>query len=168
MPSVIAGDTGIPLTQRAQSFVMIPDHPNVVAPGKRPRITLSPTIVTRGGEPLIALSTPGGDQQDQALLQVMLAIVEFHLQTQAAVEAPRVQTRHLVASFDDHAMDPNLLLLDVRFTEAVEAKLKEWGHKIERRSEWNSGSAPVAVVMSPNGVISAGADPYRSRYADGW
>ena len=168
MPSVIAGDTGIPLTQRAQSFVMIPDHPNVVAPGKRPRITLSPTIVTRGGEPLIALSTPGGDQQDQALLQVMLAIVEFGLQPQAAVEAPRVQTRHLVASFDDHAMDPNLLLLDVRFTEAVEAKLKEWGHEIERRSEWNSGSAPVAVVMSPNGVISAGADPYRSRYADGW
>ena len=168
MPSVIAADTGIPLTQRAQSFLMIPDHPNVVEPRKRPRITLSPTIVTHRGQPFLALSTPGGDQQDQALLQVMLAISEFRLNPQAAVEAPRLQTRHMVASFDDHAMEPNLLLLDERIAPSVEVQLKEWGHQIERRSKWNSGSAPVAVLFLPNGVISAGADPYGYRYADAW
>ena len=168
MPSVIAGDTGIPLTQRAQSFLMIPDHPNVVEPRKRPRITLSPTIVTRRGQPFLALSTPGGDQQDQALLQVMLAVMEFRLNPQAAVEAPRIQTRHMVASFDDHAMEPNLLLLDERINPPVEVQLKEWGHQVERRSRWNSGSAPVAVLFLPNGVISAGADPYGYRYADAW
>ncbi len=168
MPSVIAADTGIPLTQRAQSFLMIPDHPNVVEPRKRPRITLSPTIVTHRGQPFLALSTPGGDQQDQALLQVMLAISEFRLNPQAAVEAPRLQTRHMVASFDDHAMEPNLLLIDERIAPSVEVQLKEWGHQIERRSKWNSGSAPVAVLFLPNGVISAGADPYGYRYADAW
>ena len=168
MPSVIAADTGIPLTQRAQSFLMIPDHPNVVEPGKRPRITLSPTLVTRQGRPVMALSTPGGDQQDQALLQVMLAILEFRLNPQAAVEAPRFQTRHMVASFDDHAMDANLLLLDERIPDSVEEALKKLGHQIERRNRWNSGSAPVAVLRTANGVISAGADPYGYRYADAW
>ena len=168
MPSVIAGDTGIPLTQRAQSFLMIADHPNVVAPGKRPRITLSPTIVTRQGEPVMALSTPGGDQQDQALLQVMLAALLFHFNPQAAVEAPRFQTRHLVASFDDHAMEPNKLLLDERTPEGVLEALLDRGHDIERRSRWDSGSAPVALKVLRNGVIEAGADPYGFRYADAW
>jgi gamma-glutamyltranspeptidase/glutathione hydrolase len=168
MPSVIAGDTGIPLTQRAQSFVMIPNHPNVVEPGKRPRITLSPTLVTRGGQPFMALSTPGGDQQDQALLQVLLAVVTMGMNPQTAVEAPRFQTRHLVSSFDDHAMEANSLLLDERIPRAVMQQLQALGHKIERRSRWNSGSAPVALKVLPNGVIEGGADPYGYRYADGW
>ena len=168
MPSVIAGDTGVPLTQRAQSFLLMPDHPNVVEPGKRPRITLSPTIVTKGGEPYMTLSTPGGDQQDQALLQVLLAAMLFDFNPQAAVEAPRLQTRHLVASFDDHAMDPNKLLLDERVPESVLQQLLEMGHDIERRSRWDSGSAPTALRVLPNGVIEAGADPYAFRYADGW
>lgn len=168
MPSVIAGDTGIPLTQRAQSFLMIPDHPNVVEPGKRPRITLSPMIVTRRGEPFLALSTPGGDMQDQSLLQVFLATILAHMNPQAAVEAPRFQVRHLVSSFDDHAMEPNLLLLDERIPFEVLQELQRRGHQIERRSRWRSGSAPVAVKQRPNGVIEAGAGPYGYRYADGW
>ncbi len=168
MPSVIAGDTGIPLTQRAQSFVMIPDHPNVVEPGKRPRITLSPTLVTRGGQPFMAMSTPGGDQQDQALLQVLLAVLIMGMNPQTAVEAPRFQTRHLVSSFDDHAMEANSLLLDERIPRAVMQQLQAMGHKVERRSRWNSGSAPVALKVLPNGIIEGGADPYGYRYADGW
>ncbi len=168
MPSVIAGDTGVPLTQRAQSFLMIPDHPNVVEPGKRPRITLSPTLVTLEGRPFMVTSTPGGDQQDQALLQVLLAALEFGFNPQAAVEAPRFQSRHYVSSFDDHAMDPNLLLLDERIPAEVLMRLQSRGHKIERRSRWRSGSAPGAVKVRPNGVIEAGADPYGYRYADGW
>ena len=75
MPSVIAGDTGIPLTQRAQSFVLVPGNPNELAGGKRPRVTLSPTLVMHpDGKPFLALSTPGGDDQEQALLQLMLNV----------------------------------------------------------------------------------------------
>ena len=168
MPSVIAGDTGIPLTQRAQSFVMIPGHPNVVEPGKRPRITLSPTLVTQIGRPWMALSTPGGDQQDQALLQVLLAVIEFGLNPQAAIEAPRFQTKHMVASFDDHAIERNLLLLDERIPADVIQRLGLLGHRLERRSRWNSGSAPTAVKVHPSGAIEAGADPFAYRYAAAW
>src|ERR1019366_1643454 len=99
MPAYIAGDTGIPLTQRAQSFLLIPGHPNELGPGKRPRVTLSPTIVVGPGKNLLTLSTPGGDQQDQALLQVLFNAVEFGLNAQAAVEHPRFQSEHLVESF---------------------------------------------------------------------
>jgi gamma-glutamyltranspeptidase/glutathione hydrolase len=84
------------------------------------------------------------------------------------VEAPRFQTRHLVSSFDDHAMDPNRLLLDERIPESTLERLLDLGHEIERRSRWNSGSAPTALKVLPNGVIEAGADPYAFRYADGW
>ncbi len=168
MPSVIAGNTGIPLTQRAQSFLTIADHPNVVEPGKRPRITLTPTLVTRQGEPYMALSTPGGDQQEQALLQVLLASMLFHFNAQAAVEAPRFQSKHLVASFDDHATEPNVLLLDERMPEFVIEDLAGLGHLVELRSRRNSGSAPTTIKVLPNGVIEAGADPYAQRYAAGW
>ena len=69
LPSVIAGDTGIPLTERAQQFVLVPGNPNELAGGKRPRVTLSPTIVTAAdGKPYLAISTPGGDNQEQALI----------------------------------------------------------------------------------------------------
>ena len=168
MPAVIAGRTGIPLTQRAHSFLTIPGHPNVVEPGKRPRITLTPTLVTRDGEPFMALSTPGGDQQEQALLQVLLAALLFNFNPQAAVEAPRFQSKHLVASFDDHAMEPNVLLLDERMPDFVMEELSSRGHLVELRSKWNSGSAPTAIKVRTNGVIEAGADPYAFRYAAGW
>ena len=168
MPAVIAGRTGIPLTQRGHSFLTIPGHPNVVEPGKRPRITLTPTLVTRRGEPFMALSTPGGDQQEQALLQVLLAALVFNFNPQAAVEAPRFQSKHFVASFDDHAMEPNVLLLDERMPSFVFDELDALGHQVEMRRARNSGSAPTAVKVLRNGVIEAGADPYAFRYAAGW
>src|SRR4029453_260903 len=77
LPSVIAGDTGIPLTQRAQSFLLLPDHPNALSGGNGPRGTPTPTLVTKDGKPAMTLSTPGGDTQDQALLQIFLGVVEF-------------------------------------------------------------------------------------------
>ena len=169
LPSVIAGDTGIPLTQRAQSFLLIAGHPNVVEPGKRPRITLSPTLVTRHGQPFLALSTPGGDNQDQSLLQVLLDIIEFGFNPQTAVEAPRIQTRHLVSSFDVHAMFPNSLLVDERVSEPTFRELAARGHKVERRPAWQNGAAPTAIrFLAETGVIEAGADPYGMRYADAW
>ena len=168
MPPVIAGDTGIALTQRAQSFLLIPGHPNVLAGGKRPRITLSPTLVTRDGRPLLALSTPGGDNQDQALLQLMLNVIEFHMDTERAVEAPRFQSRHLVSSFDNHAMNPGELRLDERIRPSVLVELKKRGHRIRLNSRWGSGAAPVMIQLLPSGVIEAAADPYAYREAQAW
>jgi gamma-glutamyltranspeptidase/glutathione hydrolase len=168
LPSVIAGDTGIPLTQRAQSFLLVPGHPNELAGGKRPRVTLSPTLVTLNGKPLLAMSTPGGDVQEQAQLQILLNVLEFNMNAQNAVEAPRFQTRHLVSSFDNHAMNPGDLLLDHRLPAATLAALTARGHRVQTRSRWNSGSAPVLIRVLPNGVIEAGADPYGQRVAGAW
>lgn len=168
LPSVIAGDTGIPLTQRAQSFLLIEGHPNELAGGKRPRITLSPTLVTKRGQPYLGLSTPGGDNQDQALIQMLLNVVEFGMDAEEAVEAPRFQTRHLVSSFDNHAMNRGDLLLDDRISKAVIDDLAARGHRVSTRTRWNSGSAPVMVRMLPNGVLEAGADPYGYRAAAAW
>jgi gamma-glutamyltranspeptidase/glutathione hydrolase len=168
MPPVIAGDTGIPLTQRAQSFLLIPGHPNELAPGKRPRVTLSPTIVVGPGKNLITLSTPGGDQQDQALLQVLFANVEYGYDAQSAVENPRFQSEHYVSSFDNHEMKPGVLGLDERFASLVFQDLQKRGHKVEVKSRSDSGSAPVLIRMYPSGVIEAGADPFYYRFSQAW
>jgi gamma-glutamyltranspeptidase/glutathione hydrolase len=168
MPPVSAGDTGIPLTQRAQSFLLIPGHPNELAPGKRPRVTLSPTIVVGPGKNLLTLSTPGGDQQDQALLQVLFASVEYGLDAQTAVESPRFQSEHYVSSFDNHEMKPGVLGLDERLPSAVFQELQRRGHKVEVKSRYDSGSAPVLIRMYPSGVIEAGADPFYFRFSQAW
>ena len=165
LPSVIAGDTGIPLTERAQSFLLIPGSPNELAGGKRPRVTLSPTLVTQNGKAYLALSTPGGDNQEQSLLQVLLDVLEFGMNAQAAVEAPRFQTRHLISSFDNHAWNLGDLLLDERISIAVGADLAERGHVVGSRSRWASGAAPVLIKVLPDGVLEAGADPYGYRVA---
>lgn len=168
LPSVIAGDTGIPLTERAQSFLLVPGNPNELAGGKRPRVTLSPTLVTHmDGTPWIVLSTPGGDNQEQALIQLLLDVVLFRLNPEQAIEMPRFETRHLVSSFDNHAMNPGDLQLDDRTPQSVIENLANRGHKISTRSRWASGSAPGMVRVTPFGVIEAGADPwgYRSMRA---
>ena len=168
LPSVIAGDTGIPLTERAQSFLLVPGHPNELAGGKRPRVTLSPTIVTRDGQPSMAFSTPGGDNQEQSLIQIFLDVVEFGMGTEAAIEAPRIQTRHLVSSFDNHAMNPGDLLLDERIDPAVMAELMRREHKVGTRARFSSGAAPVLIRVTPGSVFEAGADPWAYRSARAW
>ena len=95
---------------------MMPGHANQLAPGKRPRVTLSPTLVTKDGELYMELSTPGGDNQDQALLQVLLNIIEFGMTPQEAVEAPRFQTEHFYASFDFHEFTPGRVSLEGRLS----------------------------------------------------
>jgi gamma-glutamyltranspeptidase/glutathione hydrolase len=169
LPAVVAGDTGIALTERAQSFLLIPGHPNELAGGKRPRVTLSPTLVTHAdGRPYAALSTPGGDNQEQSLLQVMLNAIDFGMSTEGAIEAPRFQTRHLVSSFDNHAWNLGDLQLDERFPPATVAALAGLGHRVQVLSRWSSGSAPVLIRMLPQGVIEAAADPYAYRVAHAW
>lgn len=168
LPSVIAGDTGIPLTQRAQSFFLLRGHPNELAGGKRPRITLSPAIVTRSGRPVLVQATPGGDNQDQALLQILLNVLDFGMNAQQAIEAPRIQTRHLVSSFDNHAMNPGDLLIDERIAASSYADLTERGHKTSTRARWNSGAYPVGIRILANGALEAGADPYGYRVTHAW
>jgi gamma-glutamyltranspeptidase/glutathione hydrolase len=169
LPSVIAGDTGIPLSERAQSFVLIPGHPNELAPGKRPRVTLSPTLVTLAdGKPFAVLSTPGGDTQEQGLLQVLFNVIQFRLNAQNAVEAPRFGTRHLVSSFDNHAWNRGDLQLDERISQEVAAELTARGYKVSMMSRYANGTAPVMVRVNDNGVIEAGADPFYNRSAHAW
>src|SRR5258708_21811792 len=119
LPAVVAGDTGVLMGQRLQSALTDPQSPNVVAPGKRPRITLTPTLVLKHGEPFMVLSTPGGDNQDQALLQVFLNIVEFGMNPQEAVEAPRFDTQHYASSFDSHEFLPGSLNVESRVGDKV-------------------------------------------------
>jgi gamma-glutamyltranspeptidase/glutathione hydrolase len=169
LPAVVAGDTGVLLGQRMQSFLMEEGHPNVLQPGKRPRITLTPTLVLKDGKPFMVLSTPGGDNQDQSLIQVLLNIVEFGMNVQEAVEAPRFQTLHLVSSFDDHRFNPGVLNLEDRIAKPVQEDLASRGHKIEMQAAWGNPSAPTVIRFnSDSGVIEAGADPRRGRYAIAW
>lgn len=169
LPAVVAGDTGVLMGQRLQSALTDPNSPNVVAPGKRPRITLTPTLVMRNGEPFMVLSTPGGDNQDQALLQVLLNIIEFGMNPQEAVEGPRFDTQHYVSSFDDHEFLPGSLNVESRISEKTIAELKARGHKVKVQSDWGTLSAPTVIVYDTlTGVSSGGADPRRGRYAVAW
>ncbi|OLE53768.1 MAG: hypothetical protein AUG51_11460 [Acidobacteria bacterium 13_1_20CM_3_53_8] len=169
LPAVVAGDTGVLMSERLQSALTDPASPNVVAPGKRPRITLSPTLVLKNGQPFMVLSTPGGDNQDQALLQVLLNIVEFGMNPQEAVEAPRFDTLHLVSSFDDHSFVAGSLNIESRVAEATIHQLESRGHKVKVQQPWGTLSSPTVIVYDPqSGVSSAGADPRRGRYAVAW
>ena len=169
LPAVVAGDTGVLMGQRLQSALTDTNSPNVVAPGKRPRITLTPTLVLHNGQPFMVLSTPGGDNQDQALLQVLLNIVEFGMNPQEAVEAPRFDTQHYVSSFDDHEFLPGVLNIESRISEKTTAELQQRGHKIKVQTAWGTLSSPTVIVYNAqNGVASAGADPRRGRYAVAW
>ena len=169
LPAVVAGDTGVLMGQRLQSAMIDPNSPNVVAPGKRPRITLSPTLVLKGGEPYMVLSTPGGDNQDQALLQVLLNIIEFGMNPQEAVEAPRFDTQHFVSSFDDHEFLPGSLNVESRVGFKIVQELSQRGHKVKVQSEWGTLSSPTVIIYDgQTGVSSAGADPRRGRYAIAW
>ena len=167
LPSVIAGDTGIPLSTRLQTFVTIPGHPNVLEPGKRPRVTLSPTLVTKGGKGYLVMSTPGGDNQDQAMLQVLLNILVFGMGPQEAVEAPRFQTEHFYTSFADHQFVPGKLNLEARFPKDTGDRLSALGHKVTVNGPWSNSSAPTVILVSDDGVRHGAADPRRARFVFG-
>ncbi|MCC7154845.1 MAG: gamma-glutamyltransferase family protein [Bryobacterales bacterium] len=166
LPSVIAGDTGIPFSTRLQSFVLTAGHPNLLAPGKRPRVTLSPTLVLKDGKPWLAMSTPGGDNQDQAMLQVLLNLIEFGMTAQEAVESPRFQTEHFYSSFAFHEIHPGRLNLEARFSKDVGDRLAERGHIVSVAGPWSNSSAPTVIKMA-GGVLEGGADPRRSRFVFG-
>ena len=167
LPAVVAGDTGVLLGQRMQSFLLEENHPNVLAPGKRPRITLTPTLVMKDGKPLLVLSTPGGDNQDQALLQVMLNIIEFGMNPQEAVEAPRFQSEHYFSSFDFHEFRPGRVSIEKRMVRQTPEELVKLGHIVQITGEWSNTSAPTVILRTSDGVLHGGADPRRGRFVFG-
>ena len=130
VPAVIAGRTGVGLSQRAQSFITDPrDGPfNVIAPGKRPRVTLTPTLALKDGAPFMAFSVQGGDSQDQNLLQFFLNTVEFGMTPQEAAEAPNVNSFQMRSSFGAHEARPGHVLLQDGVPEWTRADLRRMGY----------------------------------------
>ncbi len=169
LPSFIAGDTGIPLNQRMQSFGLTPGHPNQLAPHRRPRITLTPPIALKNGQPWLAVSTPGGDSQEQTLLQIFLNVLEFGMNPQQAVEAPRFNSEAMYGSFDDHRDQPLVLSLEERIAPEVMDQLRARAHQIVVKGPWGNSTAPTLLEYNPAGhVIRAGADLRGLRYALAW
>jgi gamma-glutamyltranspeptidase/glutathione hydrolase len=166
IPSVIAGDTGIPLSVRMEAFVTTPGHANELAPGKRPRVTLSPTIVTKDGQLVLTMSTPGGDNQDQAMLQTLLNILDFGMSPQEAVEAPRFQSSHFYNSFGYHEFTAGRVSIEGRIPKATIQRLTDLGHLVQPAADWSNTSAPT-VIQLIGGVLNGGADPRRARYVFG-
>jgi gamma-glutamyltranspeptidase/glutathione hydrolase len=166
LPAVMGGHSGVAFGTRLQSLVTVPGHPNVIEPGKRPRVTLSPTLVLKDGKPLMAISTPGADNQDQALLQVILNMVVFDMSPQEAVEAPRFQTDAFYSSFAMHNFVPGKLSIESRMPASTAAALTALGHKVTVAGPWSNASAPI-VIRIGNDVLEGGADPRRNRFING-
>ena len=133
IPAVIAGRTGVGLSQRAQSFVTHPgDGPfNVVAPGKRPRVTLTPSLALKDGEPMMAFSVQGGDSQDQNLLQFFLNTVEFGMAPQEAAEAPNINSFQMRATFGAHDARPGRILIAESTPDWTRNELRKMGYTLE-------------------------------------
>jgi len=133
IPAVIAGRTGVGLSQRAQSFVTHPgDGPfNVVAPGKRPRVTLTPSLALKDGEPMMAFSVQGGDSQDQNLLQFFLNTVEFGMTPQEAVEAPNINSFQMRSTFGAHESRPGRMVIAESTPDWTRNELRKMGYTLE-------------------------------------
>lgn len=146
VPAVIAGRTGIGLSQRMQSFVTDPeDGPfNVIEPGKRPRVTLTPTIALKDGEPWMAFSVQGGDTQDQDLLQFFLAMVEFNQTPQQAAEHPGFHSYQMRSSFGAHEARPGRIQLNERIPTWVRDELRSKGYSMEFATHT---SGPITAIM---------------------
>ena len=165
----VAGDTGVPLSNRMQVFDLDPLSPNVLAGGKRPRTTLTPTLVLKDGKPFLAISTPGGDSQDQQILNVLLQMFVFGKPIQEAIEAPRVNSLHPFSSFDSHESETGVLEIESRVSEAVRNELIARGHTLRVLGPYGMSTGVVAVGVNPEtGTLRGGADPRRERYIFGW
>jgi gamma-glutamyltranspeptidase/glutathione hydrolase len=169
VPAWIAGDTGIGLSQRMQSFVLDPrENPyNVVEPGKRPRVTLTPTLALREGKPYLAFAVQGGDTQDQNLLQFFLAVVEFGFDVQEAAAAANFTTYELHSSFGDHARKPGRLTVDARTPEWVRDELRRMGYTVEA-IERNSGPINAILFDREHGTMRGGSSNHGDDYGIGW
>jgi gamma-glutamyltranspeptidase / glutathione hydrolase len=165
----IAGDTGVPLSNRLTVFDLDASSPNVLMGGKRPRTTLTPTIVTREGKPFLAIGTPGGDSQDQQIANVLLNIFLGRMNLQQAIEAPRIESAHFHESFGDKQDAPGVVEIENRIPFDVLSGLARRGHRIRLVSEYGAATGIVAAGVDARfGTLRAGADVRGERYAFGW
>ncbi|MEC7695741.1 MAG: gamma-glutamyltransferase [Planctomycetota bacterium] len=160
----LAGDTGIRLGSRLQSFNLWPDHPNCIMPGKRPRITLTPTLMVREGRPVAGISVAGGDWQDQVALQILLQYVADGASPQVATATPRFGTRHLIGSFGQPPPQLGNLTLDPRLAPDVADALRSRGHKIEVTSG-PIGAPCMVSIDKESGRVDVAGDPATGRVA---
>jgi gamma-glutamyltranspeptidase / glutathione hydrolase len=164
---VLAGKTGIWLGTRLQSFNLWPNHPKCIEPGKRPRITLTPTLVTKAGRPTLAVSVAGGDGPDQATVQLLLNHIGFSLAPAQSVTALRFGTNHHVGSFRQARPELGSLLIYKSAGEELVSELARRGHKVRQVEppRW----APSAIAIDPDAKRLQGAgDPLAGRHAAAW
>jgi gamma-glutamyltranspeptidase/glutathione hydrolase len=155
--SPVVPELGFCLGTRAQMFTLTPGLPATLAPGKRPRTTLTPTLALRDGEPYLAFGTPGGDQQDQWTLGFFLNHVHFGMNLQQAIDFPAFHSRHFPSSFYPREAYPKGLDVEERAGEAVLAQLAERGHDVIAQPAWSLGR--ISAVARRNGMVYAAANP---------
>ena len=169
IPAVIAGRTGIGLSQRAQAFVTrAEDGPyNVIEPGKRPRVTLTPTLALRDGLPFLSFAVQGGDTQDQNLLQFFLNIVEFGMTPQQAAEAPNINSSQMRSSFGAHEARPGLLLVATSTPDSVRTALARMGYTLELE-ERTSGPINGILFDRGHGTMWGASSNHGEDYGVAW
>ncbi|MDH7571346.1 MAG: gamma-glutamyltransferase, partial [Armatimonadota bacterium] len=160
---------GFSLGTRGQMFSLTPGHPNALAPGKRPRSTLTPSIATRGDDAYLSFGSPGGDAQDQWALLFFLNVVEFGMSLQEAVEAPTFWTTHFPSSFYPRKAEPGVLHVEGRIPATVREALQARGHIVRTVADWGGGNTLAAGLDTETGVRFAAASPrYDAATAAGW
>jgi gamma-glutamyltranspeptidase/glutathione hydrolase len=169
VPAVIAGRTGIGLSQRMQSFVLDKnENPyNVLEPGKRPRATLTPTLALKDGKPYLIFSVQGGDTQDQNLLQFFLNVVEFGMTVQEATEAANITSYQMRDSFNDHQSFPGRLTVNSATPPYVRQELTRMGYQLEFE-ERSSGPINAIMVDRKHGTLWGGSSNHGEDYGIGW
>jgi len=169
VPAVIAGRTGVGMSQRAQSFVLDPaENPfNVIEPGKRPRATLTPTIALKDGRPFLSVAVQGGDTQDQNTLQFLLNVIEFGMNVQQAVEAANINSYQMRNSFNDHSSFPGRLLLNEAIPPWVSARLREMGYSLTFSAR-TSGPLNAIYFDWEHGSFWGGSSDYGDDYGIAW
>ncbi len=169
VPAVIAGRTGIGVSQRLQSFVLDPaENPfNVIEPGKRPRATLTPSLAFRDGKPWLAFAVQGGDAQDQNLLQFFLNVVEFGMTPQQAAEAPNFNSFQMRDSFGDHGIQPGRILLNDAMPDWVRRELVQRGYRPEYAPR-TSGPINAILLDHQHGTLWGGSSNHGEDYGIAW
>ncbi len=169
VPACIAGNTGIGMSQRMQSFVLDEkENPfNVVEPGKRPRVTLTPSMALKNGKPFLSFAKQAGDEQDQLLIQFFLNIVEFDMTVQEACEAPSFITNQMFSSFGDHEKQPGSLILNNQMPPWSRKELGQMGYRITYR-ERTSGPINAIYFDWKNGSFWGGSSNHGEDYGLGW
>lgn len=161
---------GFPISSRGTQNWLDPEHPSCLQPGKRPRLTPNPALVLKDGKPYMPLGCPGGDAQVQGMLQVFLNIVDFGMEPQEAIEAPRVVSHSFPNSFWPHDSRPGEVTVEARIDAAVRSTLSDRGHLVLDQDDWSPAVSRVcAITVDPDtGVRAGGADPRSTSYAIGW